>query len=149
MASTSDPAAVLDSMGSDEPSDLAAPLIDLATAASQVRGGEPYVVTNLWPACEQQLDEDDEDFEQLTHSSVVTPSMLLDAEATQDSLLDALSRLREERARNERLQLQVEVAHALASLPNSGLPDRAATTIACGCRTRLCLLYTSPSPRDS
>ena len=114
---------------------------------------EPYVVAwpgiplslqagspppaSAWPASERVLDE--EDFEDLTQSSLITPtSSLLAAamqhEATHDSLLDALARLQEERARNERLARQVEVARALAALPNSGEPARAATVVASACR---------------
>ena len=84
---------------------------------------EPYVISN-WPAAETML-EDDEDFELLSRSSLQTPSFLNtpsssllaaainDQEAAQDNLLDALSRLEEERSRSVLLQRQVEVARAL------------------------------------
>ena len=107
---------------------------------------EPYVISN-WPAAEQML-EDDEDFELLSRSSLQTPSFLNtpsssllaaainDQEAAQDNLLDALSRLEEERSRSVLLQRQVEVARALASLPTSEVPARAATIVAAHWRAR-------------
>ena len=106
---------------------------------------EPYVIS--WPAAETML-EDDEDFELLSRSSLQTPSFLNtpsssllaaainDQEAAQDNLLDALSRLEEERSRSVLLQRQVEVARALASLPTSEVPARAATIVAAHWRAR-------------
>ena len=102
---------------------------------------EPYVISN-WPAAETMLEDVDEDFELLSRSSLQTPSFLNtpsssllaaainDQEAAQDNLLDALSRLEEERSRSVLLQRQVEVARALASLPTSEVPARAATIVA-------------------
>ena len=92
---------------------------------------EPYVVA--WPAAELALDGD---FEIMTQSSVITSSLLHEHEGMQDSLLDALSRLDEERARNARLLRQVEVANALAGRPNGGEPSRASTKLGAGWRAR-------------
>lgn len=98
-------------------------MVEAASAGAP--SSEQYVVA--WPGYEHCLDSED-GFCDLTNSSVLTPteSLLNDA---QDSLLDALARLTEERSKSERLQRQVEVARALASLPNDGSPDRAAKLV--------------------
>lgn len=96
--------------------------------------GDSFVVA--WPASERVLDEEDEGFENLS-SSIITPSSSLLAAAMgseedklEDSLLDALAKLEDERARNHRLQRQVEVAQALAALPGaSDAPQHAATRL--------------------
>lgn len=105
---------------------------DIQETTSPSVDKEPFVVA--WPAAERQL-LDDEGFEDLTHSSIITSSMLLEHEHTHDNLLDALSRLQEERARNERLRCQVDVARALASMPDvSDTPSRAVTRVAASWR---------------
>jgi hypothetical protein len=89
-----------------------------------------------WPGGERVLEED-EGFEQITSS--LSSSLLLAAmqdDTHQDALLDALARLEEERQRSQRLMQQVDLARALAGLPMSDRPARAATTVAAAWRGR-------------
>ena len=94
----------------------------------------PRALSTTWPSrnslcLHSQLE--DEDFEDLT-SSLSASALLaaLNDDTTQDALLDALARLQEERARSDRLERQVELARALAGLPNCGeRPAKAATCV--------------------
>ena len=94
-----------------------------------------------WPASERVLDDDEgNDFECVMSPASLSSSVLAAAMAddtTQDSLLDALARLQEERARSELLRQQVEVARALASLPNCGKPEQAASMVAAAWRGKV------------
>ena len=116
-------------------------------------GSSEYVVA--WPNGERILDDVEDGVATLegpwlnvseadaldehVDSSLVSASILASSATAldmHDSLLDALSRLQEERARNERLQRQVDCARALAELPNTGKPLASATVISRAWRRR-------------
>ena len=104
-----------------------------------IRSSSPPEPGAFWPNGERVLEcgSDDEGFEHLSTStaSITSSSLaaaLIDQEKSQDAFLDAVARLNEERARNDRLQAQVEVARALAGLESrdAGRPARMASRIA-------------------
>ena len=116
----------------------------MASSSSAPPGADSFVLATpepgaFWPNGERVLEcgSDDEGFEHLSTSaaSITSSSLaaaLIDQEKSQDAFLDAVARLNEERARNDRLQAQVEVARALAGLESrdAGRPARMASRIA-------------------
>jgi len=118
-----------------------------ADTSASWEGGSSSEYVVAWPHGERILDVEDllpalegpwldvsevEALDERVDVSLVSASALASSTPTldmHDSLLDALSRLQEEKARNERLQRQVDCARALADLPNTGRPAASATTI--------------------
>lgn len=77
--------------------------------------------SSLWPGFDDALD-----FEMTPSASSIALAEDCDPEGP---LLDALSRLQEERKRNERLSASVEIARALGGLSHSGRPGEWATRV--------------------